>query len=97
MEQLCCSILFFYVCHVGSNGNGGSSSDNARMVGRRLAALGDEIDGMYKEQFEDIVGLYENPQEAFSSFSSVLGNLMNWEEGQLRESIMYSVNCGFVF
>ncbi len=66
------------------------------MVGRRLAALGDEIDGMYKEHFEDIVDLYANPQEAFSSFSLVLGNLMNWEDGQLRE-LMHSVNCEFVF
>lgn len=61
------------------------AATNAQIVGRRLADLGDEIDAMYTEQFEDIVELYDNPQEAFRSFSMVLHNVFNWEEGELRE------------
>ena len=64
--------------------NGGGSTQ-AQAVGRRLADLGDEIDAMYNDQFEDIVDLYDNPQQAFSSFSMVLQNIINWEEGELRE------------
>lgn len=57
------------------------------MVGRKLANLGDEIDALYQEQFEDIIELYDDPQEAFRSFSQVLENVFNWEDGELRKCI----------
>lgn len=57
------------------------------MVGRKLADLGDEIDALYQDQFEDIMELYDDPQEAFHSFSQVLQNVFNWEDGELRKLV----------
>ena len=58
---------------------------NARMVGIRLAELGDQIDAMYGDELDDIVKLAGRPDEAFSSFSTVIRNVFDWNENGIRE------------
>lgn len=73
----------FREAHLKSESNISSGGTNAQMVGRRLAELGDQIDAMYGEEIEDIMSLYENPQEAFKSFSHVVQNVFEWDENGL--------------
>ena len=77
-----------------------SEGTNAQMVGRRLAELGDQIDAMYGEEIEDIMSLYENPQEAFKSFSHVVQNVFEWDENGLRKCYacmyVYMYVCTYV-
>ena len=56
-------------------------------VARRLADLGDQIDAMYSDELEDIVQLYENPEEAFTSFSTVVKNVFEWDDNGLRKCV----------
>ena len=65
---------------------GNESVSSAQMVGRRLAELGDQIDSMYGDQFNDIMELYEQPEQAFSSFMAVVKNVFEWDEYGLRKS-----------
>lgn len=58
---------------------------NARMVGIRLAELGDQIDAMYGDELDDIVKLAGSPDEAFSSFNAVIRNVFDWDENGIRE------------
>ena len=58
---------------------------NARMVGIRLAELGDHIDAVYGNELDDIVRLAGSPDEAFSSFNAVIRNVFDWDENGLRE------------
>lgn len=60
------------------------------MVGRRIAELGDEIDSMFGDQFDDILQLYnDNPDQAFNTFSTVLRQVFEWDtETGLRKIIL---------
>jgi hypothetical protein len=58
----------------------GASCNNAQMVGRKLAELGDQIDAMYGDEFEDIMQLYDEPEQAFSSFVAVIKNVFEWDD-----------------
>ena len=55
------------------------------MVGVRLAELGDQIDTMFGDELDGIVKLAGSPDEAFSSFSTVIRNVFDWDENGLRE------------
>lgn len=59
------------------------------MVGRRIAELGDEIDSMFGDQFDDILQLYnDNPDQAFNTFSTVVQQVFEWDtETGLRKII----------
>lgn len=58
---------------------------SARMVGVRLAELGDQIDAMYGDELDEIVQLAGSPDEAFSSFSTVVRSVFDWDENGIRE------------
>ena len=65
-----------------------AEGSNARMVGIRLAELGDQIDAMYGDELDDIVKLAGSPDEAFSSFSAVIRNVFDWNENGIREQLI---------
>lgn len=40
---------------------------------------------MYGDHFEDIMQLYNDPDQAFNSFSIVMRNVFEWDETGLRK------------
>ncbi|KAL5475631.1 hypothetical protein EMCRGX_G025473 [Ephydatia muelleri] len=60
-----------------------SSSSMASEVGRRLAEFGDQVDGQFYQEMEEIVELTGTPEKAFAIFSDVVKNLFEWDENGL--------------
>lgn len=67
-------------------GEAGGESSNAEVVGRRLAELGDQIDSMYGDHFDDIMELYNDTDQAFNTFSVVLRHVFEWDEAGFRKT-----------
>ena len=59
------------------------ASSMASEVGRRLAEFGDQVDGQFYQEMEEIVELTGTPEKAFAIFSDVVKNLFEWDENGL--------------
>lgn len=51
---------------------------------------------MYTDEFEDIVKYYDDPQQAFTSFSSVVRTVFEWDDNGLRKSLIDKLHYDFI-
>jgi len=70
-----------------------------------VSVPGDEIDFQYKQEMDEIIGLTESPETAFTLFYDVVKNLFEWDQqggggagrAGFREGVWFGCNttgCG---
>eukprot|EP00731_Ephydatia_muelleri_P020657 Em0013g384a len=71
------------------NREGGVSNvEIAAIVGRRLAAVADEIDAKYDRELNEAVELTQTSEIAFGTFSRVARSLFEWTAGSIAKITM---------
>ena len=53
--------------------------------------VGDQVDGQFYQEMEEIVELTGTPEKAFAIFSDVVKNLFEWDENGLRKFLTLSL------